>query len=263
MDGRELANDLAKHLELSGNMMAWTEVPLGESGYERADVIAVAKSFASKRFIIYEIKISRGDFLSDVNSAKYTKYKKHCNQLYFATPQGLIKKTEVPSDCGLITRSDKGWRVVKAAPRIEFKPTTNLMIRLLLRGYENHLTEYRKMENQRFKESKGLRDIARKSGNKIAYALANSMEYLDRAREMQRVYEEKLGRTFRDLGDCLFWLEKDIDKLIIKRKYTKEAIELSKMVMDIFDGRPLFLNGYADKLRNIANILDSGEDNNV
>jgi len=256
--GRELAEDLAQYLDVSGHMMTWVEVPLGSGSSERADVIAVAKSFASKRFMIYEIKVSRSDFQSDTYRGKYKKYLKHYNQLYFATPKGLLKKDEIPEGCGLITRGDNGWRVAKASPMREFTPDIDLMVRLLLRGYENHFKEYRKLYDKNLAESVTLREVARVTGNQAAYKLAYSEEAKKEYEELLVSINKQTGKEYIDLGQAVRDLHRELDQLIIKNKYAKEAVELSRMVIDIFDGRPMFINGYAEKLRQIASRLEGG-----
>lgn len=47
----------------------------------------------------FEVKISRSDFLSD---AKWQSYLPFVNYFYFATPPGLIKVEELPSEIGLV-----------------------------------------------------------------------------------------------------------------------------------------------------------------
>lgn len=63
------------------------------------DGLAIAKSWAHPCVTGYEIKVSRGDFLQD---AKYCCYLPYCNEMYFVVPKGLIDKTEIPSEFGLI-----------------------------------------------------------------------------------------------------------------------------------------------------------------
>lgn len=63
------------------------------------DAIAVKKSWTQPCVTIYEIKISRSDFLSDI---KWPAYKKYCNRLYFVCPKGLITPDEISDGVGLI-----------------------------------------------------------------------------------------------------------------------------------------------------------------
>ena len=145
MNGRELAKDLAASIE-NDQWMTWVELPLGPvtiGNSPKADVLAVFKSFANPRFIIYEVKVARSDFLADCARGKYQQYMKYCTQFYFATPAGLVKKEEVPPRCGLLVKNESGWHSVKAGTRNDFQPSTELMLKLLMRGFENHQQKYR------------------------------------------------------------------------------------------------------------------------
>ena len=67
----------------------------------------------------YEVKRTRSDFIADFN-----KKDKHfstsngygCNYFYYACPEGLIKKYDLPEYAGLIYCNNKGSRLVKQAP---------------------------------------------------------------------------------------------------------------------------------------------------
>lgn len=55
------------------------------------------------KIIGYEVKISRGDFLAELKQPEKRKIAVElCDEFYFACPKGLIKPSEIPSDCGLI-----------------------------------------------------------------------------------------------------------------------------------------------------------------
>ncbi|GAI89372.1 unnamed protein product, partial [marine sediment metagenome] len=145
--GKSLAEDLAKTKD-HRDWMTWVQIPLGSvmwaTGHmPRADVLAVRKSFTNPSFTIYEVKVSRSDFNADVNKGKYRIYFADCCQFYFAVPAGLVKKEEVPEGAGLIVRGENGWRVVKSAPRREYTPDVELLLKLLMRGYESQLVEWK------------------------------------------------------------------------------------------------------------------------
>lgn len=107
-----LAEDLAAHLAgYSTPMVVWTDMQLGPAGSARPDVYAIEKTYSALRARVFEVKVSRADFLSDVTSGKYLRYAAFAGSITFATPAGLISKDEVPKGCGLITRSPEGvWR---------------------------------------------------------------------------------------------------------------------------------------------------------
>ena len=110
-----LAHDLAAHLAgYSVPMVVWTDMQLGPSGSARPDVYTIEKTYSALRARVFEVKVSRSDFLSDVTSGKYLRYAAFAGSITFATPAGLISKAEVPKGCGLITRSPDGvWRYQK------------------------------------------------------------------------------------------------------------------------------------------------------
>lgn len=78
-----------------------------------ADVLTVKPSYEKLCISIYEVKVSRADFLTD---DKWRGYLPHCHRFYFAVPSGLVKIEEVPPEAGLIICGEKNWTTVKAAP---------------------------------------------------------------------------------------------------------------------------------------------------
>lgn len=101
--------------DLGKKRFAMEEVTLGPGGSPAiADVMFLRGSFSKPYWFIYECKVTRSDFLSDVRSEKYKKYFPFCNYFAFACPTGLIKQDEIPADCGLTYISPDGnCRAVK------------------------------------------------------------------------------------------------------------------------------------------------------
>lgn len=120
--GRVMAETLAEQLR-TGRERHVALVEAGLPGGGRADVLTFRPAYGKHDMTVYEVKVSRADFLSDVNAGKYRKYFASCHRLFFVTPAGLIKKVEVPEHCGLVTQQDHGgFRVVKPALRREIEP---------------------------------------------------------------------------------------------------------------------------------------------
>lgn len=117
-----LLRDLADHCRQQGRLV-FTDQLMGPAGSCRPDVLAINKSYTRWNPTVYEIKVSRSDFLSDVKSGKWAKYYDAASAVSFAVPAGLVKKTEVPEKAGLIIRHDNAWRYAKK-PTIE--PIDNL-----------------------------------------------------------------------------------------------------------------------------------------
>lgn len=117
----ELADDLA----ISKGGIPFLNVCLGSPWLNgrkqktpRADLVVCRPSYRRFCLSIYEVKVSRSDFLSDIRSGKWKEYLKHCNRFYFAVSSGVLQKKDLPDDAGLITRGPNGWSTSKAAPEL-------------------------------------------------------------------------------------------------------------------------------------------------
>jgi hypothetical protein len=138
----ELAADLASKFRCQDEMMVWENMPMGPAGSCRPDVFVLKKTYTQFRPITYEVKVSKADFLKDVTSGKWESYKQFSSAIYFAVPKGLVTKAEIPDGCGLIVRSDAGWRVHK-------KPIINsidsfpheVWLKLLINGVDRAYVE--------------------------------------------------------------------------------------------------------------------------
>lgn len=74
------------------------------TGLYKFDGIAIYKSWTRPQIRGYEIKISRSDFLGD---NKFYNYLPYCHEMYFVVPTGLIDRTEIPTEIGLIYYNPK------------------------------------------------------------------------------------------------------------------------------------------------------------
>lgn len=98
------------------------EVPLGsvwlnKEGLGIADVISFDCSYVKFIVNIFECKISRSDFLNDLNSKKYEKYLPYCNRFYYACLKDVALVDEIPSGVGLMVKGENGWRTIKASKK--------------------------------------------------------------------------------------------------------------------------------------------------
>lgn len=108
-----LQEDLAKHLRVNTDRMVWTDTQLGPAGSPRPDVFTIHKSYSRFRSDCYEIKVSMSDLRSDITSGKWQKYMKYGSCCWFAFERGLAPLDLIPKECGVILRSDKGWRAAR------------------------------------------------------------------------------------------------------------------------------------------------------
>lgn len=107
-----LEADLAENQRAAGRMVFRDQL-MGPAGSCRPDILAINKSYKKWNPMVYEIKISKSDFLSDVKSGKWMQYLDFACGVTFAVPAGLVNKTEVPEQAGLIVRHDEVWRHAK------------------------------------------------------------------------------------------------------------------------------------------------------
>ena len=125
LDHQNLIDKLVDN-RLAMKLIVFAEVGVGSrwlaergKGIPIPDVMTMKYSYTHPDITIYDIKGYRGDFLGDVNEAKYKKYLTFCDRFYFATQIGLLTKAEIPQDAGLIVYNPgkDTWNVVKASPR--------------------------------------------------------------------------------------------------------------------------------------------------
>ena len=120
----DFASRLAEHLQ-SKKRLTWENIEFKideqSNKHARPDVYSVVSTHNSKNILptVHEVKVSRADFLSDMkNPDKLQAYWGISNYLYYACPEGLIEKNELPNDCGLIYEmTNSSWKTVKRAKK--------------------------------------------------------------------------------------------------------------------------------------------------
>lgn len=183
-----LADDLAAHVgaHCMGDRMVWKNLPMGPGSSQRPDVFAMMKSFTNPKPTVYEVKVSRSDFLADVTAGKWMGYRAFASAIYFAMPDGLVKRTEIPDGCGLMFRSETGWRYARKPTLQPNVPDFEAMMRLLIRATEGAERVRKGVAQSVYAYEKTLR---KKIGEDAACYIRNS----DNAREALEAQKAKLG----------------------------------------------------------------------
>ncbi|MCK5605658.1 MmcB family DNA repair protein [Candidatus Pacearchaeota archaeon] len=107
------------------------ELAAGESG-RRIDLFAMDCWKGNTR-ISYEIKVARSDFLKELKHPEKREFALSIsNKFYFAAPEGLIAKSELPIEAGLVEVSDDGkvTVAVEAPFRETLPPTWELVAKI-------------------------------------------------------------------------------------------------------------------------------------
>lgn len=84
--------------------------PTHTAEHLRMDVWVMNRSWVNNKITVYEVKVSRNDFLGD---DKWRRYLPYCNELYFVCPYGLIDPSELDEGIGLMVASKNGTRLFK------------------------------------------------------------------------------------------------------------------------------------------------------
>ncbi|GAC1523345.1 MAG: hypothetical protein NVS2B3_19060 [Vulcanimicrobiaceae bacterium] len=111
MASAELRSLASERMRALGYAYVGTEFSPADAGL-RFDVIGIAKYTRQVR--IYEIKSSRGDFLSDT---KWRKYLGYCTHFAFVAPAGAIFRWELEREVGLIEYGAPAFEQMRRARR--------------------------------------------------------------------------------------------------------------------------------------------------
>jgi hypothetical protein len=141
----ELGSRLALYLRGKG-MHTWENVEFSNPdwtqprswGVVRPDVFACLPALKARNAApaIYEVKVSRADFLADLaKQEKREAYAALAEAVYYCCPNGLIDKAEVPDGFGLICEAAEGhFEMRKKARRTKgFELATDTAMTLMVK----------------------------------------------------------------------------------------------------------------------------------
>lgn len=206
----DLALDLARTRQECGEIVA-DNLTLGPAGGPRADVVSMKPSWTNPNPVVWEVKVSRSDFLSDTGAGKFMSYLQYCERLYFATPTGLLTKDEIPTGCGLTVRGENGWHTVKA-PRlrlVEDDDMRELERALLLRSVDAPWRRHNGREGRlerlgQVKHWKRLRELTRygrKFSRQVHAAMEQAGEVDAELENAKSTLRQALGLRWGEEGD--------------------------------------------------------------
>jgi hypothetical protein len=201
--------------------------PYLQSSVQRADVLEIKPSYTRFCVSIYEVKISRSDFQSDIRSEKWRGYLDHCHRFYFAVPAGMVNKQEVPPEAGLIVRGETGWVTQKAAkPRDTEIPYMTLLSVAFARQRQNFRENKRSQLHNAIRWHRSRKEIYRSFSKEIGEALKNKDEYFQKSREYQNQLDSIDEAISKALGlpegrywSSTFELEKIVRKIAEKARW--------------------------------------------
>ncbi|MEI7375655.1 hypothetical protein [Dickeya chrysanthemi] len=209
-----LAHDLAEHLRQNTSRFVWEDMQLGPSGSPRPDVYAVPYSFSKFCPVAYECKISVSDFRADVTKGKYTSYIPFASGIVFAVPEGLIKKADLPTGCGLMVRGESGWRTLKG-------PTMSAVDNLPRDAWIKLLIDGIKRESQRSELKARVghiwateKELSKRHGEEVARLVCDAYSSAERLRDAVANQEAARAAIFRETEEERKRRQESLDKAI-------------------------------------------------
>lgn len=205
--------------------------PTWSGKHFRLDAWVMPRSWTKLKYIGYEIKISRSDFLKD---EKHIEYFNMCHELYFVAPQGIIKEDELSDGIGLLVVSKNGNNLYmkKKAKHREIEAPFGLLNYIIMCRAKIQRNEY---EDKNFNADYWKRHLESKNLTK----------------EVGHAISKKLKKEIEERCDTA---EKENQKLI---KKMKEYDEFKNLLSEIGVSD---ISSYWDK-RNKLNELKAGVKN--
>lgn len=202
-------DELAYDLAIAKGGIPYLNVCLGSTWttngkkVPRADLLVCRPSYKRFCISIYEVKVSRADYQSDIRSEKWKSYLPFCHRFYFAVQSGIINKSEIPSGAGLMVRGNKRWGTPIAAKVMNHDIPENTMMALIFAKQRRSRREKRLDDVMSMADVYGRRDYfgrlkaARVLGNEFGKLHEAAMRFgnLNRAIEVLNAKREELWRS--------------------------------------------------------------------
>ncbi|MDF2499342.1 MAG: hypothetical protein K0Q77_56 [Anaerosporomusa subterranea] len=158
-----------------------------------ADVITIKPSYTRFCLSIYEVKVSRADFLGDIRSEKWQRYLPHCHRFYFATLPDVARKEDIPPEAGWVVKGPNSWTYRKAAPARAVDIPEHTMLSLLFAKERDprglHLKKLRDADWEATNRGR-FTDIGKLVGKEVAKAYADRHEVKDKIIKLDnQIYE--------------------------------------------------------------------------
>lgn len=205
-------------------------------GLLKFDGLAIYKSWSQKHIRIYEIKVSRSDFLQD---NKYHLYKQYCHEMYFAVPKGLVKKEEVPDDVGLMYYYPEtgAFRTVKKALWRDIEISADMLMYIFMNKLDSDRIPFYSSKAEYAKEyidnKNSNRDMGWKLGTVMAKKLDEMQQELNRYQKCKEELEmlNSIKEVMYKHGLHAYWgnLAQELDDAL-SRKRPKELDNIERNV---------------------------------
>lgn len=225
------------------NGPSWT---VGKGELYIFDAVAMRKSWSKPCLTGYEIKVSRSDFLRD---SKFYAYLPYFHELYIVAPNGLIERTELPTEIGLIcyNPATRNLTTRKKAVYRDIEISTDMLLYIIMSKLDNDripFTSTRAEYYRRWLQNKlSNRELGHRVSNKMIEEIKrlegelSNLRWKDYAKELNEIdtilrkhriptydraasIDNALSRGYPEEWDNIrFWLERSVNAIDdLKRK---------------------------------------------
>jgi len=208
------------------------------------DALAIKKSWTNPDIIIYEIKVSRGDFKRD---GKWQCYLPFCHEFYFVVPKGMVKKEEVPEGVGLkyYNPTNGSIRTVKKAVYRPVEINADMLMYIIMNKLDSDripfFSDKAEYASCYLENKTKTRNLGHLLGSKMANELSDLQRQVDGMSTIQHSADlvDKILKVLKKHGISI-WFQEDIPEKLdeaLTREYPKYlddlATELKRMLDEI------------------------------
>lgn len=212
------SNDVVEALNgkfRSENYLKFREFDEFSSG-RRVDLLAVSLVRSRPGVHGVEIKVSRSDWLREMNMAKKADAFYFCDFYYLASPPGVWQSGEVPHAWGIMEIQNGKVKVLREPTRLNSRYDFMFLKTLIGRMLNPDLSALQKRYNEGY-------DQGRKDGEKSS----NAQMHVETLKREIGIYEENF-KKFKDVSGMdlpSVWSLGDIGEIVKKVQSKNEAME--------------------------------------
>lgn len=164
------------------------------------DALVIYKAWTKPRINIYEIKVTRKDFLGDSKMFRYLPY---CHELYVAAPLGIVERAELPMEIGLVTYNPKtkSLNTVKKPIYREIAVDPQMLLYVIMNRLESDRTPFTTERAELWEMWLDNKINSRQLGRQVSSKMLRRIEELER--EVSRGKDTVSVDRYRALTDVV------------------------------------------------------------
>lgn len=195
--------------------------------HSRMDAVAIKKSWEHPCVTVYEVKVSRQDFLRD---DKWPRYLDYSNRFSFACPSGLINPEDIPDPrVGLIWVNENGKCIYKKS--VPVRPTeipADFFKYILYSRIDSEripfVSDRQMLIEEYLKDRKSSRELAWSLQTKLAQRVSDQQEKIEdlerRLKNNNGAFYEELRAKLREIQHSWFTVDEIVELYKKEEKFS-------------------------------------------